>query len=88
MTRTIIAAVLLSLTLSVLPAAAADGASTAATMRTLNQAGFAFQMHPSPPIFRSDKLSPSAPGKSATWWSGLALSDPMKPRPPRRAPRS
>ncbi len=40
MTRTIATAVLLSLTLSVLPAAAGDDASTAATIRTLRQAGF------------------------------------------------
>ena len=46
MTRTIIAAVLLSLTLSVLPAAAADEASTAATIRTLSEAGFAFRCIP------------------------------------------
>jgi hypothetical protein len=37
MTRTIAAAVLLSLTLSVLPASAADDASTVATIRTLRQ---------------------------------------------------
>ena len=48
MTRTITAAVLLSLTLAVLPAAAGNTASTAATIDTLRQAGFASRCLPKP----------------------------------------
>ena len=48
MTRTIAAAAILSLTLSVLPAAAADDASTAVTIRTLQQAGVSFRCVPKP----------------------------------------